>query len=96
MHRFQPHTNSENVIRVMRAVAYGENIGIGCPTVIVDDDAIVNVKSGIRRQFSIWHNADSDHDQVCCNLVSIARSTAATCPSPLNPEMPVDNLSFTP
>ena len=73
MHRFQSHAAPENVIRVMRAVTDGVNSGVGRPAALIDNDAIVNVEPGIRRQFGIRHHANADHDQVCFDLVSICQ-----------------------
>ena len=47
---------------------------------IIHDDAVVNVKSGGSRQFSIWNNADSNHDQVRCNLPIVGQINSRDLP----------------
>ena len=63
-YRFQPQPPAEKNVVVMRAVADGEDRGVGGAGVGIDDDAVVDGKAGGLRELGVGHDADADDHEI--------------------------------
>ena len=68
MHGLEAQTTAVNRIGMGRAVTHCKYVRVPGPAVFVDDNAVVYIQPSLRREFSIWQDADADNDEVRGNL----------------------------
>ncbi|CAB4911822.1 unannotated protein [freshwater metagenome] len=73
----QPHAAVVAGVEVVGAVAGGEDVRVLGPTVVVDDDAVLDGQPGVLRQLDVREDADTDDDEVGREELAAGESDAA-------------------